>query len=130
MPLLPLKKWLGRTMLPRRRLILWWLAAMVLWSTVVWSVQELPNDQMMLSPEKQRLEPGFDEDPSGEETRLLEKLQARFKELEEREHTLQQREERVAALQRDLEALAARQTKDKQQLEEQASSLAAEQRRY
>lgn len=103
---------------------------MVLWATVVWSVQELPNGKTVVSPENQAIEPGIDEEPPGEETRLLEQLQARLREVEERERALQQREERIAALQRDLEALAARQTKEGKQLEEQASSLAEEQRRY
>jgi flagellar motility protein MotE (MotC chaperone) len=120
----------GRTMLPSRRLILWWLVGMVLWATAVWSVQETPEMKPTDSYENQHVEDGLTEEPPSEEATLLEQLQARLKELEERERGLQQREERVAALQRDLEALAARQAKESKRLEGQASSLAEEQRRY
>jgi flagellar motility protein MotE (MotC chaperone) len=120
----------GRTMLPSRRLILWWLVAMVLWATAVWSVQETPDMKPTDSYENQPVEDRLEEEPPSEETTLLEQLQARLKELAERERGLQQREERVAALQRDLEALAARQAKEGKRLEGQASSLAEEQRRY
>jgi len=111
-------------MLPSRRLIIWWLVAMVLWATAVWSVQETPDMKTTDSYENQQVEDRLEEGPPSEESTLLEQLQARLKELDERERGLQQREERVAALQRDLEALAARQAKEGKRL------LAEEQRRY
>jgi len=117
-------------MLPSRRLISWWLVAMFLWATAVWSVQETPNMKVTDSYENQQVDERLEEELPSEEATLLEQLQARLKELDERERALQQREERVGALQRDLEALAARQAKEGKRLEGQASSLAEEQRQY
>jgi len=82
------------------------------------------------SYENQQVDERLEEELPSEEATLLEQLQARLKELDERERALQQREERVGALQRDLEALAARQAKEGKRLEGQASSLAEEQRQY
>lgn len=117
-------------MLPNRRLILWWFVALVLWATVVWSVQETPDMKPTDSYENQQVGEGLVEELPSQEATLLEQLQDRLKEVEERERGLQQREERVAALQRDLEALAARQAKEGKRLDGQASSLAEEQRQY
>jgi flagellar motility protein MotE (MotC chaperone) len=117
-------------MLPSRRLIFWCLVAMVLWSTVVWSVQETPDMEPTDSYENQQVVDDHEVEPPREEATLLKQLQARLNELEERERDLQQREERVAALQGDLEAQAARQAKEGRRLEDQATSLAEEQRRY
>ncbi len=117
-------------MLPSRRLILWWLVGMVLWATVVWSVQETPEMKTTDSYENQEVGEGLVEELPSQEGTLLEQLQGRLKELEERERGLQQREERVSALQRDLEALAARQAKERKRLDGQESSLAEEQQRY
>jgi flagellar motility protein MotE (MotC chaperone) len=103
---------------------------MMLWATVVWSVQETPEMKPTDSYENQQVEESLEEELPSEEATLLEQLKARLKELDDRERGLQQREERVAALQRDLEALAARQAKEGQRLEGEASSLAEEQRRY
>jgi flagellar motility protein MotE (MotC chaperone) len=82
------------------------------------------------SYENQQVGEGLVEELPSQEATLLEQLQSRLKELEERERGLQQREVRVAALQRDLEALAARQAKEGKRLDGQASSLAEEQRQY
>lgn len=117
-------------MLPSRRLILWWLVGMVLWATVVWSVQETPEMKTTDSYENQGVGEGLVEELPSQEGTLLDQLQGRLKELEERERGLQQREERVSALQRDLEALAARQAKERKRLDGQESSLAEEQQRY
>ena len=100
-------------MLPSGRKIFWWLVAMVLWATVVWSVQETPDRKTTDLHEIQQVEDDLYGDPPSEETRLLEQLQARLEQIEERERALQLREEQVAALQRDVEALAARQAKQR-----------------
>ncbi|HSF08237.1 MAG TPA: hypothetical protein VLA60_02425 [Nitrospirales bacterium] len=121
---------LSRTMLPSRSLIAWWVLAMILWATTVGSVQETPEVGTTDSFENQAVENGLNEEAPSAETTLLEQLQARLKEVEERERGLQQREERLMALQQDLEALAARQTKEGKRLVGEASSLAEEQRRY
>ncbi len=121
---------MSRTMLPSRPLIGWWVLAMILWATTAGSVQETPEVGTTDSFENQAVEIGLNEEAPSAETTLLEQLQARLKEVEERERGLQQREERLRALQQDLEALAARQTKEGQRLEGEASSLAEEQRRY
>lgn len=121
---------LSRTMLPSRSLIVWWVLAMTLWATTVGSVQETPEAGTRDSFENQAVENGLNEEAPSAETTLLEQLQARLKEVEERERGLQLREERLMALQQDLEALAARQTKEGKRLEGEASSLAEEQRRY
>ena len=121
---------LNRTMLPSRTLIVWWVLAMILWATTVGSVQETPEVGTTDSFENQAVENGLNEEAPSSEITLLEQLQARLKEVEERERGLQLREERLMALQQDLEALAARQTKEGKRLEGEASSLAEEQRRY
>ena len=121
---------LSRTMLPSRPPIMWWVLAMILWSATVGSVQETPEVGTPDSFENQAVEDGLDEEAPSAETTLLEQLQARLKEVEERERALQQREERLNALQQDLEALAARQTQEGKRLLGEATSLAEEQRRY
>jgi flagellar motility protein MotE (MotC chaperone) len=121
---------LNRTMLPSRSLIVWWVLAMIMWATTVGSVQETPEVGTTDSFENQAVENGLNEEAPSAETTLLEQLQARLKEVEERERGLQLREERLTALQQDLEALAARQTKEGKRLVGEASSLAEEQRRY
>ncbi len=117
-------------MLPTRRRILWWLIVVVLWITVVWTVQATSDDTATIPHENQQVEPDPYGEPPSEEATLLEQLQARLKEIEERERGLQLREEQIAALQRDLEALAARQAKEAKRLEGRASALEDEQRRY
>ncbi len=121
---------LSRTMLPSRSLIVWWVLAMILWATTVGSVQETPEVGKTDSFEKQSVEDRLVEETPSAEFILLEQLQARLKVVEERERALQQREERLTELQQDLEALAARQTKEGKRLVGEASSLAEEQRRY
>ncbi|WNM56761.1 MotE family protein [Candidatus Nitrospira allomarina] len=121
---------LSRTMLPSRSPIVWWVLAMILWATTVGSVQETPEVGTTDSFENQAVENELNEEAPSAETTLLEQLQSRLKEVEERERALQQREERLMALQQDLEALAARQTKEGKRLVGEASSLAEEQRRY
>ncbi|MEE8124221.1 MAG: hypothetical protein V3T42_00230 [Nitrospirales bacterium] len=117
-------------MLPSGRKILWWMVAMVLWATVVWSVQETPDQKPTDSHEIQQVEEDLYGEPPSEETTLIEQLQARLKEIEERERALQLREEQVASLQRDMEALAARQAKEAKRLKKSASALEEEERRY
>ncbi len=117
-------------MLPSRRKTFWWLCVAMLWATAVWSVQattEQPSDD---SHENQQVEEDYSDEPRSEEATLLEELQVRLKEVEEREHALQLREEQVLSLQRDVEALAARQAKEAKRLEQEASALSEEQRRY
>ena len=103
---------------------------MVLWATVVWSVQETPDQKPTDSHEIQQVEEDLYGEPPSEETTLIEQLQARLKEIEERERALQLREEQVASLQRDMEALAARQEKEAKRLKKSASALEEEERRY
>lgn len=117
-------------MLPTKRILLWWVVAMLFWTTVVWPVQDAPDRDSKVSQENQAvIEGDLEEVPSAEQT-LLEQLQARLAEVEERERSLQIREEQVAALQRDLEALVARQTKEAKRLEHRASALDEEERRF
>jgi flagellar motility protein MotE (MotC chaperone) len=103
---------------------------MILWTTTVGSVQDTPEVGTTDSYENQPVEDRPDGEAPSEEATLLKQLQARLKEVEERERGLQQREERLTALQQDLEALAARQTKEGKRLVGEASLLAEEQRRY
>ncbi len=125
-----LKKSPSRSMLPTRRIIPWWLLVMLLWATVVWPVEETPEHKVVDSLEKQQVnDETWEETPSAEQT-LLEQLNARLAEVEKRERGLQIREEQVAALQRDLEALVARQTKEAKRLENRASALDEEERRF
>lgn len=111
-------------------MIPWWFVVVVLSATAVWSVQATTEQPASESHENQQVEDDFFDEPHSEEATLLEDLQARLKEVEERERGLQLREEQVAALQRDLEALAARQTKQSKRLEKEAGALSEEQRRY
>lgn len=117
-------------MLPSRRMIPWWFVVVVLWATAVWSVQATTEQPASQTAENQHVDEDLTGEPRSEETTLLEDLQARLKQIEERERGLQLREEQVAGLQRDLEALAARQTKEAKRLEKEASALSEEQRRY
>lgn len=132
MPLPPvtLKKWPSRTMLPSRRRIIWWPVVVLVWTTAVWSVQAMTEETVNESHENQQVDEDFSSEPPSEEATLLEDLQARLKEIEQRERGLQLREEQVLALQRDVEALAARQAKEAKRLEKQAAALHEEQRRY
>ncbi|MCA9421398.1 MAG: hypothetical protein KC592_10285, partial [Nitrospira sp.] len=117
-------------MVPSRRLIVWWVLAIILWATSVGSVQETPDVGTADPYENQPVEEPLEEEALSEEATLLKQLQARLKEVEERERALQQREERLTALQQDLEALAARQTKERKRIAGEAASLEEEQRRY
>ena len=101
-----------------------------LWASAVWSVQATTEQTPSDSQEKQHVEDDFEETPRSAETTLLEDLQARLKEVEERERGLQLREEQIVGLQQDLEALAARQAKEAKRLEQEASALSDVQRRY
>lgn len=103
---------------------------MVLWSTVVWSVQATTESPSSNSQEIQQVEEDFINEPRSEEATLLEDLQARLKEIEKRERGLQLREEQVEALQRDVEALAARQVKEAKRLATETAAFHEEQRRY
>ncbi len=103
---------------------------MLVWASAVWSVQATTEQPPSESPENQQVEADFSDEPRHVETTLLEDLQARLKEVEERERGLQLREEHVLSLQRDVEALAARQAKESKRLEKEASALSEEQRRY
>ena len=103
---------------------------MVLWSTVVWSVQATTESPSSNSQEIQQVEEDFINEPRSEEATLLEDLQARLKEIEKRERGLQLREEQVEALQRDVEALAARQVKEAKRLATEMAAFHEEQRRY
>ena len=109
-------------MLPSRRMIPWWFVVVVLWATVVWSVQATTEQPAIDSQENQHVDEVYPDEPRSEEATLLEDLQARLKEVEERERGLQLREEQVLSLQRDLEALAARQGKDAKRLEKEAAA--------
>jgi len=102
----------------------------LLWATLVWSVQATTEQSATDSQEKQHVEEADLYEPRSEEATLLEDLQARLKEVEERERRLQLREEHVLSLQRDLEALAARQAKESNRLEKEAAALSEEERRY
>ena len=117
-------------MLPSRRMIPWWFVVVVLWASAVWAVQATTEQPAIDSQENQHVEEVYPDEPRSEEATLLEDLQARLKEVEERERGLQLREEHVLSLQRDLEALAARQGKDAKRLEKEAAALSEEQRRY
>ena len=117
-------------MLPSRRMIPWWFVMVVLSATAVWSVQATTEQSSGESQEKQQVEAEFFDEPPSEEATLLEDLQARLKQVKERERGLQLREEKIVALQQDLEALAARQTKEAKRLEKEATALTEEQRRY
>ncbi len=102
----------------------------LLWVSAVWSVQATTEHSSSDSQEKQHVEDEYDDKPRSAESTLLEDLQARLKEVEERERGLQLREEQIVGLQQDLEALAARQAKEAKRLEREASALSDEQRRY
>ena len=102
----------------------------VLSATAVWSVQATTEQSSDESQEKQQLEADFSNDPPSEEATLLEELQARLKQVEERERGLQLREEKIVSLQQDIEALAARQAKEAKRLKKEAGALDEEQRRY
>ena len=117
-------------MLPSRRMIPWWLLVVVVWATVVWSVQATTKEPSMDSHENQQVGQGDPDEPRSKEATLIEDLQARLKEIEKRERGLQLREEQVQALQGDLEALATRQAKEAKRLEKEAAALSEEQRRY
>jgi|GEM_PF-1708068 len=117
-------------MLPSRRRIIWWPVVVLVWATAVWSVQAMTEETVNDSHENQQVNEDFSSEPPSEEATLIEDLQARLKEIEQRERGLQLREEQVLALQRDVEALAARQAKEAKQLEKQAAALHEEQRRY
>jgi len=117
-------------MLPSQRKIFWWVVVVVLWFTVVWSVQATTEPASSNSQEIQQVEEDFINEPRSEEATLLEDLQARLKEIEERERGLQLREEQVEALQRDVEALAARQVKEAKRLAAETAAFREEQRRY
>ena len=117
-------------MLPSRRMIPWWFVVVVLSATVVWSVQATTEQPATESQKNQYVEEDYPSEPRSEEATLLEDLQVRLKEIEERERGLQLREEHVRSLQQDLEALAARQAKEAKRLEKEAAALSEEQRRY
>ena len=117
-------------MLPSRRMIPWWFVVVVLSATAVWSVQATTQQPATNSQENQYVEEDYPDESRSEEATLLEDLQVRLKEVEERERGLQLREEHVRSLQQDLEALAARQAKEAKRLEKEAASLSEEQRRY
>ncbi len=117
-------------MLPSRRMIPWWLVILLLWATAVWSVQATTEQPATDSEENQHVEEDYPYEPRIEEATLLEDLQVRLKEVEERERGLQLREEHVLSLQRDLEALAARQAKEAKRLEKETAAFSEEQRRY
>ncbi len=103
---------------------------LLFWASAVWSVQATTEHSPSDSQEKQQVEDEYDDKPRSIESTLLEDLQARLKEVEERERGLQLREEQIVGLQQDLEALAARQAKEAKRLEKEASALSDEQRRY
>ena len=117
-------------MLPSRRMISWWVVAVMLWFTVVWSVQATTESTSSNSHEIQQVEEHITNEPRSEEATLLEDLQARLKQIEERERGLQLREEQVESLQRDVEALAARQAKEAKRLAIETVTFQEEQRRY
>jgi flagellar motility protein MotE (MotC chaperone) len=93
-------------------------------------VQATTQQPATNSQENQYVEEDYPDESRSEEATLLEDLQVRLKEVEERERGLQLREEHVRSLQQDLEALAARQAKEAKRLEKEAASLSEEQRRY
>lgn len=117
-------------MLPSRRKIFWWCGVVVLWAMAAWSVQAMTEHDPSEPLENQQVEEDYSDEPQNEETTLLEDLQARLKQIEERERGLQLREEHIVSLQRDLEALAARQAKEAKRLEKEAAAFTEEQRRY
>ena len=117
-------------MLPSRRMIPWWFVVVVLSATVVWSVQATTEQPATNSLENQYVEEDYPSESRSEEATLLEDLQVRLKEVEERERGLQLREEHVQSLQQDLEALAARQAKEAKRLKKESAALSEEQRRY
>ena len=116
--------------LPSRRKMSWWPVVFVLWASAVWAVQATTEHAASDSQEKQHVEDEFGDKPVSAEATLLEDLQARLKQVEERERSLQLREEQIVGLQSDLEALAARQAKEAKRLEKEASALSEEQQRY
>jgi len=117
-------------MLPSRRMIPWWFVVVVLSATAVWSVQATTEQPATNSHENQYVEEDYPSESRSEEATLLEDLQVRLKEVEERERGLQLREEHVRSLQQDLEALAARQAKEAKRLKKESAALSEEQRRY
>lgn len=117
-------------MLPSRRKIFWWCGVVVVWATAAWSVQATTEHPPSETLENQQVEEDLSVEPRSEETTLVEDLQARLKEIEDRERGLQLREEQIVSLQRDVEALAARQAKEAKRLEKEAAALTEEQRRY
>ena len=117
-------------MLPSRRMVPWWFVVVVLSITAVWSVQATTEQPATDSQENQHVEEDYPDESRSEEATLLEDLQVRLKEVEERERGLQLREEHVLSLQRDLEALAARQAKEAKRLEKETAAFSEEQRRY
>lgn len=125
-----MKKSPSRTILPSWKIVPWWMVVILLWGTAVWSVQDTNHESDADHSENQAIEDTLADDIPTEEHTLLEQLQARLKAVEERERELQIREERVAALQRDVEALAARQSKEAQRLGSQASALKEEQQEF
>ena len=125
-----MKKSPSRTILPSWKLIPWWMVVILLWGSAVWSVQDTSHPSESEPSENQGIEDPMGEEVPSQERTLLEQLQDRLKAVEERERELQIREERVAALQRDVEALAARQSKEAQRLGTQASALEEEQKQF
>jgi flagellar motility protein MotE (MotC chaperone) len=111
-------------------MIPWWLVLVLLWATAVWSVQATTEQPAIDPQEIQHVEGDYPDEPRSEEATLLEDLQVRLKEVEERERGLQLREEHVLSLQRDLEALAARQAKEAKRLKKETTAFSEEQRRY
>jgi flagellar motility protein MotE (MotC chaperone) len=111
-------------------MISWWVVVVVLWFTVAWSVQATTEPTTPDSHENQQVEEHFTNESRSEEATLLEDLQARLKQIEERERGLQLREEQVESLQRDVEALAARQAKEAKRLAAETAAFHEEQRRY
>jgi len=125
-----MKKSPSRTILPTWKVIPWWILVILLWGSAVWSVQNTTHSSELDPSENQTIEDPLSEGVPSQERTLLEQLQDRLKAVEERERELQIREERVTAIQRDVEALTARQAKEAQRLESQASALEEEQRRF
>ena len=97
-------------MLPRLFVIPWWLVFLGLGVTAVLSVPptegEEPYQEHQISQDNQELGNFKTEETVGQETTLIQQLQARLSEVEEREQRLQKKQERLEGLQRDLEQLA------------------------
>ncbi len=125
-----MRKVSSRTILPRWKVIPWWMVLIVLWGTAVWSVQDMEQSLDEDHLVHQEVTGTGDTSILSEEGQLIEQLRERLKALEAREQELQLREERVRALQRDVEALAARQTEEAQRLGRRASTLEEEERRF